>query len=227
MVFAQNHDQVGNRPRGERLGRLVSLEKLKLAAGAVLLAPYLPLVFMGEEYGEIAPFPYFISHGDPQLVAAVRRGRQEEFAAFAWQGEIPDPQAETTFLAAKLDPALRRQGMHRILFALYRQLLRLRRELPALRDLRREGVEVKALDEERVLVLRRGGGAGQGLCIFNFGEERRTVALPLCHLPCRRLLDSALPEWGGAGSPAPAELPAGSGGTLVTIAPWSFVLYGN
>ena len=92
VVFAENHDQVGNRLFGERLGQLLSLEALKLAASAVILSPFIPLLFMGEEYGEVAPFQYFISHLDAQLVDAVRRGRREEFAAFAWQGEPPDPQ---------------------------------------------------------------------------------------------------------------------------------------
>ncbi|HEY5542871.1 MAG TPA: hypothetical protein VIM04_06415, partial [Candidatus Binatia bacterium] len=82
-----NHDQVGNRMLGERLSQLVSFEALKLAAGAVILSPFIPLLFMGEEYGEEAPFQYFISHSDPQLVDAVRDGRRQEFAAFSWQGE--------------------------------------------------------------------------------------------------------------------------------------------
>ncbi len=81
VVFTQNHDQVGNRMLGERLSQLVSLEALKLAASAVLLSPFIPLLFMGEEYGEVAPFQYFISHLDAQLVDAVRRGRREEFAS--------------------------------------------------------------------------------------------------------------------------------------------------
>ena len=80
VVFAQNHDQVGNRMRGDRLSAAVSFEDLKLAAGIVLLSPYLPLLFMGEEYAESAPFPYFISHSDAALIDAVRRGRQSEFA---------------------------------------------------------------------------------------------------------------------------------------------------
>src|SRR5439155_1354127 len=78
VVCAQNHDQVGNRPRGERLSRLVDLEGLKLAAGMVLLSPFVPLLFMGEEYGEEAPFLYFVDHSDPKLVRAVRRGRRAE-----------------------------------------------------------------------------------------------------------------------------------------------------
>ncbi len=89
--FAQNHDQVGNRMLGERLSQLVSFEPLKLAAAAVILSPYVPLLFMGEEYGEEAPFQYFISHGDAGLIDAVRNGRRGEFASFGWLGEPPDP----------------------------------------------------------------------------------------------------------------------------------------
>jgi maltooligosyltrehalose trehalohydrolase len=225
VVFSQNHDQVGNRLRGERLGHSLSPEKLKLAAGAVLLSPYLPLLFMGEEYGETAPFAYFIHHGDPELVAAVRRGRREEFAAFAWQGEMPDPQAETTFLSAKIDLERRRQGMHASLFALYRELLRLRRTLPPLRHLSRETTEVAEIAEAKVLVLRRWADAGEILCLFNFGDAQRSVSIPLRHAACRKLLDSADEHWGGGGSPAAGELPAGSGDTRETLAPWSFVLY--
>jgi maltooligosyltrehalose trehalohydrolase len=225
VVFSQNHDQVGNRMRGERLGHSAGPEKLKLAAGAVLLAPYLPLLFMGEEYGELAPFPYFIHHGDPELVTAVRRGRGEEFAAFAWQGEIPDPQDEATFLSAKIEPELRREGMHRTLFALYRELIRLRKALPPLRRLSREETEVAEIAAAKVLVLRRWAGADEVLCLFNFGDAQRSVSIPLRHAACRKLLDSADERWGGGGSLAGEVLPAGSGDTRVTLAPWSFVLF--
>ncbi len=225
VVFSQNHDQVGNRMRGDRFSRVAPLEKLKLAAGTVVLSPYLPLLFMGEEYGETAPFPYFVSHGDPELVEAVRRGRREEFAAFAWEGEIPDPQAETTFLAAKIAPELRHGGMHGILFALYRELIRLRKELPSLRRLSREEMEVAGIDEARVLVLRRWFGVDEVLCIFNFGDGRRRVSIPLRHGTCRKVLDSADELWGGGGSHASGRLPAASEGPIVTIAPWSFIIY--
>src|SRR4029077_10133395 len=129
VVCAQNHDQIGNRMRGERLSTLVSNEKLRIAAAAVILAPFLPMIFMGEEYGEKAPFQYFTSHSDHDLIEAVRRGRREEFEDFAWEGEAPDPHGEETFLRSKLtwkeDAALR---------DLVRTLLRLRRETPALRN---------------------------------------------------------------------------------------------
>jgi maltooligosyltrehalose trehalohydrolase len=225
VAFAQNHDQVGNRMIGERLGHCVTPEQLKLAAGTVLLSPCLPLLFMGEEYGESAPFPYFIHHGDPQLVEAVRRGRQEEFAAFAWQGEIPDPQAEATFLAAKIDPQRRHEGRHAALFALYRELLRLRRTLPPLRRLSREATEVAGIEPENVLLLRRQANGEEVLCLFHFGDGEPSIAVPRRPAPCRKRLDSAEERWGGGGSPAAGELPAGSGETRVTLAPWSFVLY--
>jgi maltooligosyltrehalose trehalohydrolase len=117
VVFAQNHDQIGNRLQGDRLSRLVPFEALKLAAGIILLSPNLPLLFMGEEYGETAPFPYFVSHSDPALIDAVRRGRRAEFASFGWEGNPPDPQAEKTFRSARLHPPLVRWGgiRHRFL----------------------------------------------------------------------------------------------------------------
>src|SRR5437660_9762298 len=103
VVFAQNHDQIGNRKLGERLGQLVPLEAYKLASSVVLLSPFVPLLFMGDEYGETAPFQYFVSHSDPQIIEAVRHGRMEEFSAFKWKGEPPDPQGEQTFKRSQLD----------------------------------------------------------------------------------------------------------------------------
>ena len=134
VVFAQNHDQVGNRMLGERLSVLGSFDDQKLAAGVTLLSPFLPLLFMGEEYGETAPFLYFVSHNDRDLIEAVRRGRREEFAAFGWPGAPPDPQAESTFLRSKIDWQLRSAPRHGTLCRFYRELIRLRRSLPALAD---------------------------------------------------------------------------------------------
>ncbi|HYL79755.1 MAG TPA: malto-oligosyltrehalose trehalohydrolase, partial [Candidatus Acidoferrum sp.] len=127
VVCGQNHDQVGNRARGDRLSRLVGFEALKLAAAAVLLSPYVPLLFMGEEYGERAPFLFFTDFGDPALRTAVGRGRQEEFAAFGWTGDVPDPQDEGSFIRSKLDWELRTQEPHCRLWEYYRALLHLRR----------------------------------------------------------------------------------------------------
>ncbi len=110
IVFSQNHDQVGNRMLGERLSSLVSFESLKLAAGVLLSSPYVPLLFMGEEYGESAPFLYFVDHSDPALIESVRRGRRKEFESFRFEGEAPDPQAEETFHQSKIDWKKRESG---------------------------------------------------------------------------------------------------------------------
>lgn len=129
LAYAQCHDQVGNRPQSDRLSTQVDLGALRLAAAALLLSPYPALLFMGEEYGEPAPFHYFVSHLDPDLVERVCAGRRREFAAFRWPTEPADPQAESTFAASKLDRSLRHDPRHRPLWDCYRELIRLRREL--------------------------------------------------------------------------------------------------
>ncbi len=133
IVCTQNHDQIGNRPNGDRLASLVPAERLRLAAALLLLSPYVPLLFMGEEYGETNPFMYFIQHGDPVLVDAVREGRKQEFEAMGKSELQVDPQAEGTFARCRLDWARRESGDGAAMMRLYTDLLALRREEPALR----------------------------------------------------------------------------------------------
>jgi maltooligosyltrehalose trehalohydrolase len=194
VVCSQNHDQTGNRMKGERLSALTGFESLKLAAGAVLLSPFLPLLFMGEEYGETAPFLYFVDHSDPGLIEAVRAGRREEFAAFGWREEPPDPHSEETFARCRLNPALREEGRHAALHAFYRELIRLRKMVPAFADLKKEDVEATPFEAEGVIVVRRGEGA---VVAFNFSEEERTLPLPQGRW--EKILDSADGRWGGPG----------------------------
>jgi maltooligosyltrehalose trehalohydrolase len=162
VVFTQNHDQVGNRMNGERLSTLVPREKLRVAAAAMILSPFLPMIFMGEEYGETAPFQYFTSHADEELIEAVRRGRRAEFEEFEWKGEAPDPHAEETFQRSKLtwneDAEMR---------DLYRDLLRMRRETPDLRSLDLSAVEASADDERKIVRIRR----GDTVLELNFGDS--------------------------------------------------------
>src|SRR5262249_35052659 len=96
VAFTQNHDQVGNRARSDRHAASLPPSAARLSAGLLLLAPRLPLLFMGQEYGETNPFPYFCSFRTPELIEAVRRGRKAEFASFGWNGEVPDPLAAAT-----------------------------------------------------------------------------------------------------------------------------------
>jgi maltooligosyltrehalose trehalohydrolase len=122
VVFSQNHDQVGNRAFGDRMPAAAR----PLAAFCTLLSPFVPLLFMGEEYGELAPFQFFSDHIDPEIATATRDGRRSEFAAFAqFGGEVPDPEDPATFQRSKLSRR-RDQGLAR----LYRELIALRRRLP-------------------------------------------------------------------------------------------------
>lgn len=206
VVFSQNHDQVGNRMLGERLGNLVSFEDLKLAAAAVILSPHVPLLFMGEEYAETAPFLYFVSHSDANLVEAVRRGRKEEFAAFAWQGDPPDPQAEGTFLRSKLNLELRQKGEHGTLLGFYRALLHLRREVPALAFLSREQMSVVTDEEAKVIFVRRWRDNDEVILVLCFAETGVRVKLPVATGRWSKLLDSSDATWFGPGSDLPEEL---------------------
>ncbi|MEW6386207.1 MAG: malto-oligosyltrehalose trehalohydrolase [Thermodesulfobacteriota bacterium] len=223
VVFAQNHDQVGNRPRADRLSRMVSWEALKLAAGAVLLSPFIPLLFMGEEYGEIAPFFYFVSHSDPDLIDAVRRGRKEEFAAFHWLKEPPDPQAEDTFQEAKINHYLRREGKHKLLLAFHQELLRLRRELASLTDLGRSNREVWGEERAKVLMLQSWGEEGKAVLLLHFGEEPLELSRPWPGGAWEKRLDSAARRWGGPGSRVPETFHA-TGDLVLSLSPQSCLL---
>ncbi|HVS31430.1 MAG TPA: malto-oligosyltrehalose trehalohydrolase [Thermoanaerobaculia bacterium] len=173
VVCSQNHDQVGNRMMGDRLAAMVPEAKLHIAAAALVLSPFLPMLFMGEEYGETAPFQYFTSHSDSDLIEAVRKGRREEFDDFRWEGQIPDPHDEQTFSRSKLT----RAGSAS-LRTLYKHLFRLRREHAALRALDLAAVEVHADDDRKVLLVSRSTGAERVLLAFNFGDEAQEVGIP-------------------------------------------------
>ncbi|MFN8591174.1 MAG: malto-oligosyltrehalose trehalohydrolase [Thermomicrobiales bacterium] len=178
IVFNQNHDQVGNRPGGERLGHRISPEQQKLAAAAVILSPFVPLLFMGEEYGETNPFLFVVDHGDPDLIEAVRKGRREAFGGFNWDDAAPDPAAPETLTRSILALERYRDDAHAPLFAWYRDLLRLRRELPVLRDPEAANT-VTAWDHERVLLRHAGREGEEAAVMLAFGNARTRVSLPL------------------------------------------------
>jgi maltooligosyltrehalose trehalohydrolase len=223
VVFAQNHDQVGNRMRGDRLSCLVGFEALKLAAGVVILSPFLPLLFMGEEYGETAPFQYFTSHSDPKLVEAVRRGRQEEFAAFEWRGDPPDPQAEASFLGCKLDHALRGQEPHATLWKFYQELIKLRQHRSALKQLSKQHTEVTALSRKRVLLVRRWSESEDLVIAFNFERGVTSMSAMIPPGSWRVELDSAGERWRGPGSPLGGTCES-KGDTAIELNPESFAV---
>ena len=220
VVCNQNHDQVGNRARGERLSQLTSFEGLKLAAGTTLLSPFVPLLFMGEEYGDTAPFQYFTSHTDPHIAQAVRQGRREDFLAFEWKGEIPDPQAESTFAASKLRHALLQEEPHGTLLRFYQMLLRFRREHPFSRAERRTIAEY---DAGLTLTLLYETEPHPLAVLLHFGNAPNplSVDLPPGTWECR--IDSADVHWLGPGASLPGKL-RGPGTFHVTLRPNSFAV---
>jgi maltooligosyltrehalose trehalohydrolase len=155
VVFTQNHDQVGNRAVGERTAALTSIGRLKVAAALLLTSPFVPLLFMGEEWAASTPWQYFTDFDDPDLGRAVSEGRRAEFSQFGWSPEqVPDPQDPGTFERSKLDWSELDRWPHLDVLNWYRDLIRLRRETPDLTDGRRGDVEV--CDKFGGLRLRRG-----------------------------------------------------------------------
>jgi maltooligosyltrehalose trehalohydrolase len=209
VVCAQNHDQIGNRMLGDRLSSIVSFEQLKLAAGCVILSPFIPLLFMGEEYGETSPFQYFVSHIDGPLIEAIRNGRTREFAHFQWQGDVPDPQDEKTFLRSKINPALRAEGFHHTLFRYYKMLFQLRRTIPALSRLSKEAIEVRGYDEEQVLLAARRNEGSPVLIFYSFNNAPTIITVSVPQGTWRKLLDSSSREWGGTGGKTGDEIAGG------------------
>ncbi len=220
VVCNQNHDQVGNRAAGERLSALANFEGLKLAAGITLLSPFVPLLFMGEEYGETAPFQYFTSHADPELIEAVRRGRREEFAAFGWEQEkaVADPQDALTFSRSRLDHSLNNEEPHRTLLRLYQALIRIRREHELGTSIPRS---VREIADSALLVLRQ-NERRELLMLFNFGESAIRPDLPDIVGTWTTVMNSADSSWNGPEQTLTSQLTLTTG--KLKLSPHSFVV---
>jgi len=220
VVCDQNHDQVGNRAEGERLSVLVDFESQKLAAGATLLSPFVPLLFMGEEYGETAPFQYFTSHLDDGLVEAVRRGRREEFSAFGWEGTVPDPQDEATFRRSQLQHFLKEREPHATLLHFYKELIRLRREL----DLGSDGAWHVWEQAGSMIFVAREDSSPRLLTIFNFSDLIASPDLPQWEGLWRTRIFSADGVWRGPGESLPIQVSLSKPFAL-QLHPHSFVVF--
>ena len=225
VVCSQNHDQVGNRMSGERLSQLVSFESLKVAAAAVILSPFVPLLFMGEEYGEKAPFLYFTSHTEPNLVQAVRAGRAEEFAAFKWLGAVPDPQDDATFAKSRIHLRLpESEHESRLLLNYYRELIRLRKSHPAIHAADRTSVEAFAVEHPPVVLVRYFRDGDELVLLLSFAESPGYSNLLFPEGRWRKLLDSQEKSWGGNGAKESVEI-LSNGRLDMSIVPRSAALF--
>ena len=172
IVFNQNHDLPGNRPGGERLPVLVGLDTLRLAAAALLLSPYVPFLFMGEEYGEDAPFFFFSDYQDPATTQGLLDGRHAQFAAFNFEGTVRDPQDEALFQQSKLQWEKRSTGHHQGLLHWHRELIRLRRTHPLLADLSKNRLQADVVGTSGLSVYRYSMSGDRHLvCLFNFSHD--------------------------------------------------------
>jgi maltooligosyltrehalose trehalohydrolase len=173
LGYLQNHDQIGNRAVGDRVDQTVGIDLAKVAAALVFTAPFIPMIFQGEEYAASTPFQYFADHEDVEMAKAVKNGRQSEFAAFGWNPEeIPDPENVETFLRSKLNWEEIHQGRHEEMLDWYRRLIQLRRGSVSLNDGSPGHVKVRFNEQGRLLVMER--GAVVVMC--NFGSQPAEVA---------------------------------------------------
>ncbi|GAX37747.1 malto-oligosyltrehalose trehalohydrolase [Nodularia sp. NIES-3585] len=224
IVASQNHDQIGNRVLGERLSQLVDFESLKLAAGVVLLSPYIPLLFMGEEYGEESPFIYFISHSDPDLVKAVREGRKQEFLAFSSQREPPDPESLNTFNTCQMNWEKRQSGKHQVLLSFYKKLIQIRSHNPALLKRERENLQIGFNEEKKLISWFRYSENNQIFCVMNFNNCDITFSQEFTGNNWLKILDSAEKKWLGSGSNLSQKAQSNQ---ELTLPKHSFAVYEN
>jgi maltooligosyltrehalose trehalohydrolase len=222
VVFSQTHDQIGNRILGDRLSKIVDFESLKLAAGTVLISPYIPFLFMGEEYGEEAPFLYFVSHSDENLIEAIRKDKQQEFKIFEGRGEFQDPQSPDSFQKCKLNWQLQTKGKHKILWEWHQHLIQLRRTIPALKKLDKTSLEVSSIEAEKILFLRRWTDDSQIFCILNFNQQQVAFTPALPQGNWKKILDSAEATWMGPGSTLPEKITCDQ---ELIVTPHNFALY--
>lgn len=208
VVCCQNHDQVGNRMLGQRLSSLVSFEGAKLAGATLLLSPYIPLLFMGEEYAEKAPFLYFMSFYDDNLIEAVRKGRKQEFSSFNWEGDPPDPYAQETFDTSRLNWSLIGNGNHAAMLSLYKRLIGMRKEHPALRHLSKQTLSVESDETTRLVVMQRWHNERYIVVLLNFNTQAVSCTFNHMDASWNQLIDTSAQEWNGPGTQASGRIDA-------------------
>jgi maltooligosyltrehalose trehalohydrolase len=207
VIFSQNHDQTGNRKFGERLSILVSFEMLKVIAGAVLISPFLPLLFMGEEYGENKPFLYFTDHGDRKLNRLVRKGRQKEFKSFYPEDIIPspDPSDIKTFLRSKLSDDPLGSNASKALYNYYKALINLRKTHPVLKQLNKNNIRIT--QGGKLFTIERWHMEKRIIAFLNFSNQVAEVYLPALFVDRKAdlLIDSSEKRWNGPGPETATE----------------------
>jgi len=224
VIFSQNHDQIGNRKLGERLISLIGFEMAKLVAGTMFITPNIPMLFMGEEYGERNPFLYFVSHLDKQLNMLVREGREQEFDAFHdGQGRAPDPSAPDTFKMSCLSWDILNNNENQAMFDYYKTLIRLRKDHPVLKFPDKDNIRIS--EKGNLLMLERWKDNNIILAVLNFDRNRQSFNTPAGMTGTYyRIMDSAGKQWAGPGALSPEKITSGD---KIAISGESFTAYTN
>jgi maltooligosyltrehalose trehalohydrolase len=226
IAFNLNHDQAGNRAAGERLSMLVDFERQKVAAAALLLSPYIPLLFMGEEYGDDTPFYYFVSHSDEELIKAVQKGRKEEFKTFGFDDSVPDPQAEKTFHDSIIRWDKRNTGHYRIIRLWHQHLLTMRRNIEPLKTFDKKNLSTEIINEHALILRRFDAHHEESLMsIFNFADQPVEYTIPGTHMSYASILDSKDSCWMQDKNIANSHPLQVMSGQTVAVMPLSVVVY--
>jgi len=224
IVFSQNHDQIGNRMRGERLSSLISYDMSKVVAVSIIMAPFIPLIFMGEEYWETSPFLYFVSHTDPYLIKCVCEGRKNEFREFHLDGEPPDPGIYETFFKSTLKWDLKGIEKSEKMLDYYKRIMKIRKNHPVLQLNNRKNFNVSGDDAKKIVIITRWLEKDRIFCIMNFGKAAQEIKISKSISRLNKIMDSSDVLWLGDGKTAPDHICAND---IIKIAPESCVIYSN
>jgi len=223
--FIQNHDQIANTSRGKRLSTLAA-EQQKLAAVLTLSSPFLPLLYMGEEYGETAPFLFFTSFDDPGLANAVREGRKKELAAHYSESDFADPQASSSLERSKLDWSKPERSPHAEILRLHRDLISLRKQHPSLGNCRKDLTEIEFDEQAKFFVMKRGDPSGNAaVIVINFSGAAQSIPVPAEPQGWRLALWTGDTAYGGSSGPRAAEKLAGSQNPWVSLGAFEVGIY--
>ncbi|HSD62487.1 MAG TPA: malto-oligosyltrehalose trehalohydrolase [Ignavibacteriaceae bacterium] len=199
----QNHDQIGNRAYGERLSELISFEGLKLAAAVLIFTPSLPMLFMGEEFGENNPFLYFVSFLNKDLNKAVKKGRLEEFWGLNRKDELPDPYAEETFLKSKLEWEKLNKNNHKTLHSFYKNIIGMRKTIPAFANYERSNSSSESYGGLKIITMERNNANSEAFALMNFNDKKIATEFRFPQGIWKKILDSSEEKWNGPGASTP------------------------
>ncbi len=224
VIFNQNHDQIGNRKFGERLISLTDFETAKLIAGTMFVSPNIPMLFMGEEYGESNPFCYFVSHQDAYLNELVRKGRNEEFKDFYEDNEdAPDPSSADTFMKSKLSWQINEDIQKKAMLDYYKTLIEIRKTNPVLKFPDKDNLNIE--EDNKLYTLNRWQDDDHILCFMNYSDQTRNVKIPESkNNNWSKILDSSSGQFNGPGE---CGAPSISSGETTNVSKTTILIYSN